>query len=303
MYNVHIFLQKGAAAAMNTIIKKTKPRYIVLKLIAVLAVIFFILSAASFPLKTVYYKISTEKVQNTVRIAQISDLHSCRYGKNMINLINALDRESPDIVVFTGDIYDDIVDNDNTKVFLKAVGKKYQCFYVSGNHEIKSGKWEQMSLEAQSYGINVPVGENVRLGDITLCGTGQSKNKDMNFLDSVKVCSDALQSDDPDRKSFSVLLAHYPEQIGYYRSFGSFDLILSGHAHGGQWRIPGLVNGIYSPNQGLFPKYAGGEYIFDDSVMIVSRGLSRTKEIIPRIFNNPELVIVDIQPEGEVNAP
>ncbi len=286
---------------MNTKIIHKNSKYVVLKIIVILAVIFFILSAASFPLKTVYYEISTPKVRNTVRIAQISDLHSCRYGKNMINLINALDRESPDIVVLTGDIYDDIVDNDNTRVFLKAVGKKYPCFYVSGNHEIKSGKWEQMSLEAQSYGINVPVGENIRRGDITLCGTGQSK--DMTFIDSVKLCSDTLRSDDPERESFSVLLAHYPEQIGYYRSFESFDLILSGHAHGGQWRIPGLVNGIYSPNQGLFPKYAGGEYIFDDSVMIVSRGLSRTKEIIPRIFNNPELVIVDIRPEGEANAP
>ncbi|MGN1105142.1 MAG: metallophosphoesterase, partial [Huintestinicola sp.] len=70
--------------------------------------------------------------------------------------------------------------------------------------------------------------------------------------------------------------------------------------HGGQWRVPFLINGVYAPEQGLFPKYAGGMYEATDGIMIVSRGLSRTNDIIPRIFNNPELVIIDILPEGEV---
>ena len=142
-------------------------------------------------------------------------------------------------------------------------------------------------------------GENVRIGDITICGTGRSSQSGMSFPDSVKICSDKLYDEDPQRESFSILLAHYPEQIEYYRGFHSFDLILSGHAHGGQWRIPRLVNGVFSPNQGFLPKYAGGEYVFDDTVMIVSRGLSRTKEVIPRIFNNPELMIIDILSESE----
>ena len=115
----------------------------------------------------------------------------------------------------------------------------------------------------------------------------------MNYSASIEKCAE-----EADSGNFNVLLAHYPEQIEYYRSFGKFDLILSGHAHGGQWRIPGILNGLYAPNQGLFPEYAGGRYDFEDSVMIVSRGLSRTKEIIPRIFNNPELVIIDIVPDA-----
>ena len=70
--------------------------------------------------------------------------------------------------------------------------------------------------------------------------------------------------------------------------------MLCGHAHGGQWRLPGLINGIYAPNQGFLPKYAGGQYQENDTTMIVSRGLARESTRIPRIFNRPELVIIDL---------
>ena len=93
-----------------------------------------------------------------------------------------------------------------------------------------------------------------------------------------------------------MLLCHFPEDIDYYRSFGKFDLILSGHAHGGQWRLPFSQNGLFSPGEGLFPKYSGGRFDFDDCTMIVSRGLARIKTVIPRIFNNPELVVIDLLP-------
>lgn len=133
-------------------------------------------------------------------------------------------------------------------------------------------------------------GENVDIDGIVICGASAKSD----IGDSVKVCAD-----NADTNSFNVLLAHFPEKIDFYRSFGKFDLVLSGHAHGGQWRLPPFMNGLYAPGQGLFPKYAGGRYDFDDTTFIVSRGLSRTIERIPRIFNNPELVVIDILPEGE----
>ena len=96
----------------------------------------------------------------------------------------------------------------------------------------------------------------------------------------------------------SVLLTHRPERVEDYTGRG-FDLVLAGHAHGGQWRLPGLINGLIAPNQGLFPRYAGGRYALDgDTTMIVSRGLARESTRIPRLFNRPELVVVDILPEG-----
>ena len=93
---------------------------------------------------------------------------------------------------------------------------------------------------------------------------------------------------------FTVLLSHRPELFEIYQKY-EFDLVLSGHAHGGQWRIPGLLNGLFAPNQGLFPKYAGGRYDYAGGTMIVSRGLARESTKVPRIFNRPELVVVDVK--------
>ena len=90
---------------------------------------------------------------------------------------------------------------------------------------------------------------------------------------------------------FTVLLSHRPELFENYVS-RAFDLVLCGHAHGGQWRIPGVLNGLYAPQQGLFPLYAGGKYEKGSTTMIVSRGLAKETTPIPRIFNPPELVVV-----------
>ena len=255
--------------------------------------VFLILSAASFPLKTVTYKIFTHKVTKPVRIAHVSDLHSNYYGKDMKNLLNAVNDHSPDLIVLTGDIFDDDSDNENTRIFLKAASEKYPCFYISGNHELRKDGWKTFRAEAKNMGITVLEGENAEIMGITVCGASSTGDGRLTFEESVKQCAENAGG------GFNILLAHYPDQINYYRSFGKFDLILSGHAHGGQWRIPYLINGLYAPEQGLFPKYAGGRYDFKDETLIVSRGLSRTKTKIPRIFNNPELVIIDIIPESE----
>ncbi|MDE7294782.1 MAG: hypothetical protein K2N72_10205, partial [Oscillospiraceae bacterium] len=156
-------------------------------------------------------------------------------------------------------------------------------------------------------------GENINISGITICGAARAVDNSIDWADSVAKCADGLstltpstddsinqadtaQTPDNTGKSsdFEVLLCHFPEDIDYYRSFGKFDLILCGHAHGGQWRLPFSQNGLFSPGEGIFPKYSGGRFDFDDSCMIVSRGLCRTKTVIPRIFNNPELVVIDL---------
>ena len=95
---------------------------------------------------------------------------------------------------------------------------------------------------------------------------------------------------------FTVLLSHRPERITELLPLNP-DLVLAGHAHGGQWRLPVLLeNGLLSPNQGLFPRYTNGEYPFGDTTMIVSRGLAReSTRVIPRIFNRPEIVLITVK--------
>ena len=95
-----------------------------------------------------------------------------------------------------------------------------------------------------------------------------------------------------DVPGYRILLAHRPERFRTYQRFG-FDLVLSGHSHGGQVRIPFILNGLYAPDQGWFPKYAGGVYRHGNMTHVVSRGLSYNEKL-PRIFNPPEVVVIDI---------
>ena len=96
----------------------------------------------------------------------------------------------------------------------------------------------------------------------------------------------------------AVLLAHRPEYIADYAGYG-FDLVCSGHAHGGQWIVPGLGNGLYAVGQGFFPKYAGGLYELEadgrKTSFVVSRGLSYQKPAFPRFGNPPELPLVKLR--------
>ena len=94
--------------------------------------------------------------------------------------------------------------------------------------------------------------------------------------------------------TYTILLSHRPELTKEYTAL-AFDAVVCGHAHGGQWRLPGLINGVYAPHQGIFPKFAGGLYDLGTTTLIVSRGLARETTLVPRIFNRPELVIMEIQ--------
>ncbi len=111
------------------------------------------------------------------------------------------------------------------------------------------------------------------------------------FDDQLAAVASAMERED----LYKVLLSHRPELVEEYEKY-EFDLVLSGHAHGGQWRLPGVLNGLFAPNQGLFPAHAGGRYSLESGAeMIVSRGLARETTWVPRIFNRPELVMIELQ--------
>ena len=170
-------------------------------------------------------------------------------------------------------------------------------YYVTGNHEFWTGRVEEVRellrargavvLEGESAAVTA-AGQTLRIGGIDDPSVGEDIWREQ--LETVTAAQDG--------ETFSILLTHRPERVEDYTGRG-FDLVLAGHAHGGQWRLPGLINGLIAPNQGLFPRYAGGRYALDgDTTMIVSRGLARESTRIPRLFNRPELVVVDILPEG-----
>ncbi|MGI6173591.1 MAG: metallophosphoesterase [Christensenellales bacterium] len=245
-------------------------------------------------LKVQTYTIRSEKVTQAFRIALIADLHSCFYGEELIEAVHA---QQPDLVLFGGDIFDDELADDNAAALLSALGARYPCYYVTGNHEHWSGASafaEKMRIVRESRVVRLDdeaVHITVRGVPVNLCGVGDPDGMHAADLDGAleKVAGTCGNG------GFSILLSHRPERFAEYCRY-PFDLVLSGHAHGGQWRIPGLVNGIFAPDQGLFPKYAGGIYTKNGTMMIVSRGLARETTPVPRFYNRPELAIVDMLP-------
>jgi predicted MPP superfamily phosphohydrolase len=270
-----------------------------IKLLFFLMVILLFAAAFDVRLKVKRYEIMTDRVTNPLKIALITDLHGCRYGKEEKRLIRAIDNQQPDIILLGGDICDDVIPDDNVEYLLREIAGRYPCYYVTGNHEYWSGRIDDMMEMFRSYGVTVLNGsvDKITINEqrIMVCGVTDP--------DAVLYTGDGVETktqlehirSEADRNSYRLLLSHRPELFGLYLQY-DFDLVLAGHAHGGQWRLPGFINGVFAPDQGWFPKYAGGIYVAGDTAMIVSRGLARESTKVPRIFNRPELVIVTITP-------
>ena len=279
----------------NWLIKKS------LRIIILLVVAIFLFSAFDVRLKIVEYRITSEKIVNPIKIALVTDLHSFKYGKSQKTLIDAVIKQNPDIVLLGGDIFDDKIPDENTELFLAGISGKYPCYYVTGNHEYWSRRVDEMLDILRKYNVTILDGksETVEVNNQKISISGID-DPDANFYTG-KVEGFYAQLDEinqtKDNSLYTILLAHRPSYANKYLDY-NFDLVLSGHAHGGQWRIPFLLNGVFAPDEGLFPKYAGGQYDFPNGKMIVSRGLARESTRVPRIFNRPELVIVNLEPQN-----
>lgn len=270
-----------------------------------IALMLLVLISCDFRLKTVYYTVDSDKISAPIRIALLTDLHSCRYGENQKNLIEAVQKQKPDIVLLGGDIFDDKVPHKNAELTVKQLAEKYPCYYVTGNHEYWSREVGTILEIIEGYGITVLSGEcdtiEIKGQTINICGV-DDPDAEVYLAEGVPMerqlenVSEAAQEAEKaeGKELFTVLMSHRPELYETYQNY-EFDLVLAGHAHGGQWRIPGILNGLLAPNQGVFPKYAGGRYDSAVGTMIVSRGLARESTPVPRIFNRPELVIIDVE--------
>lgn len=240
------------------------------------------------------YAVESNKLAQSVRLAVVTDFHGCDYGVGASRLIAAIEAEAPDAILLVGDIFDDVLPWDDSEALVRALAAKWPCYYVTGNHEYWSKQVEEICRIITAAGATVLNQDCVELvvkgQHINLCGIPDPYANVGTW--------DALTSATGDihQEGFTVLLAHRPELIEQYAAKGTFDLVVSGHAHGGQVRIPFLVNGLFAPNQGWFPKYAGGKYEVEGTTLIVSRGLARESTLLPRIFNRPELVMVDLLP-------
>lgn len=235
------------------------------------------------------YTLFSDKLEASLRIVLLTDFHSSSYGREQYVLTDTVAAQKPDIILMAGDIADDIREHKHTSELLKRLADTYPCFYTVGNHEEWSGECGKIKEMFRSCGVTVLSGDSrvldINGGEIRICGIDNSMP-----YDQYKACTESAGDG-----IFTVFISHRPDPVDMY-SGRDFDLVVSGHAHGGQVRIPGILNGLYAPDQGLFPEYAGGQYTLDDgrTEMIVSRGLC--KNILPRVFDPPEIVVIDLYP-------
>ncbi|GAB6550771.1 metallophosphoesterase [Bacillus mobilis] len=245
-------------------------------------------------------KITSSKIPSSFKgykILQISDLHNKQFGDNQDVLIQKIKSIDPDIIAITGDLIDSKSYNAEVSMqLIREIVKKYPVYFVTGNHEQWSGKYNRLEKELKKYDVNVLRNEHVgiRKGEqeINLLGIDDPEfvtgNRDEGniIIDEIKKAKIEMQPD-----TYNVLLSHRPEFLTEYAK-EKVDLVLSGHAHGGQVRLP-FIGGLVAPNQGIFPTYTAGLYEKQNTSMVVSRGLGNS--IIPqRIFNRPELVVVQL---------
>lgn len=232
------------------------------------------------------------------RIAHISDLHNTEIGDGNERVIAMLQECRPDIIAITGDLIDSRkTDMEIALSFAEAAMQIAPCYYVTGNHEARIDKYDELKVSLENMGVAVM--ENTRTPleykgeSIVLLGVNDpSFSTDYLFGEDELVMSSALSEIKYAEDRFSVLLSHRPELFDVYANHG-IDLILSGHAHGGQFRLP-FGGGLVAPNQGFFPEYDAGLYSQNNTNMIVSRGIGNS--LFPfRVNNRPEIVLIHLE--------
>lgn len=254
-------------------------------------------------LKTTTIKYSNDKLPKSFdnfTIIHVSDLHSKKFGEGQIKILNKIKKENPDIILVTGDLIDRRrYDLETSMLFITGAVEIAPVYYVSGNHEawsLRYGEIKERLLKSGVYVLDNETSEIVIGEDkIEVLGIKDPAFdtpegiKDIYLTNFIQNLNSFSQSE-----NFQILLSHRPELFDLYVN-EEIDLIFSGHAHGGQFRLP-FIGGLFAPDQGLFPKYTSGKHKINGSTLVVSRGLGNS--VFPlRLFNNPEIVKVILQKE------
>ncbi len=243
------------------------------------------------------YTIKSERLPSEFsgfRIAQISDLHNAEFGDNNAELVEKLQTAEPDIILLTGDL----IDSRKTKIavavqFASACVKLAPTYYVSGNHESRGG-YETLKEGLVSVGVTILEDAETFIekdgARIRFMGVMDPAFRKNVYETETEYMKQTLSNFSWDAE-YTVLLSHRPELFTCYAEVGA-DLIFSGHAHGGQFRLP-FVGGMFAPDQGFFPSYDAGLHTQEQTNMLVSRGLGNS--LFPfRVNNRPEIVVATL---------
>lgn len=279
--------------------KRTKKGLFITFIVLISLIFFFYFQNNS--IVTTKITIDSAKVPSSFddfTIVQLSDLHGKNFGTNQRTLVQKIKKANPNLIVFTGDLIDSRrYHEENSLTLMAELVHIAPIYYVTGNHEWRSGKFSSLEKKLNHLGVRVMrnSADEITIGTdkIQIIGIDDPAQVNASYAERATTEEAIVNSmKGLEEGNFKILLSHRPEMFPLYSEY-EFDLVFSGHAHGGQVRIP-FVGGLIAPNQGLFPKYTFGKYSLDNTTMIVNRGLGNS--IIPlRIFNRPELVVVTLK--------
>lgn len=273
----------------------------------ILVALFAFLYIQNNHLQTTSYTVTAD-ISSEFKIVHLSDLHNKQFGKDNRTLYQSVLDCQPDLIVFTGDLIDDSSANvENAASFLSRLNTQIPVIYIPGNHEHRGDKFEEIIAALKSTGITVLINELVEIpikdNQITILGLDenqgafrdyyQRKKGGYSYHDYTDLFATLAQ-----HEGFKLLLSHYPENFSAigdasYQKY-DFDLMLAGHAHGGQFRLP-LIGPVIAPGQGFFPKYTEGMH-GEHPKLIISRGLGNSGFPF-RLFNFPEIVEITVTPK------
>lgn len=237
-------------------------------------------------------------------IVQVSDLHGRAFGRNNACLIEAVRRAKPDLIVVTGDI---------TRAgrwdpeYISGLSREFSdialAYYVTGNHDYLAGDLSELLAALEGNGVHTLAGTSIEISreieSIVVAGIddprGYGPEEEVRVQDGRWTSALERLRRSIGESRFVVLLSHRPEAFAEYERL-EFDLVLSGHAHGGQIRLP-IIGPLYAPDQGWRPPLATGMHRRGGTSLVVSRGLGNSTMPI-RVLNRPELVVVRLRKAG-----
>lgn len=293
---------------MNNILKKSKKisllnnRKLIISLIfiAVFIIIELYLLVQNTKLSVSTYDVMSEKIPNDFngfKIIQISDFHNTKSKTLTNSIINKIKEEKPNIVAITGDLVDRNRTNINVAIdLIQKIKEIAPIYYVTGNHEYCiENRYNDLKKLLEENGVTVLNNKvnviEIGQSKINIAGIDDPRFVGYSYEKPDPIVDDALYKLEYDKDFYTILLSHRPEVFDVYVNHG-IDLALTGHAHGGQIRVP-FIGAIFSPGQGMFPKYSAGKYKENETSMIVSRGIGNS--VFPfRINNRPDLVVITL---------
>lgn len=250
-----------------------------------------------YRIKISAYDVSSNKLDNNYTIAQISDFHS--NARQAEKIVSKTAKQNPDYILLTGDILE-AESMDQTVEFIAQLTQIGQVIYARGNHDDQYQTLDIFKDKLAELGVIVLGAESYQTEDLNFIGIEDIDQARLNqhnqFADDYR---EIIASYDQavDAEKYNILLGHRPNYLDGYSKL-NVDLVLSGHAHGGQWQIPFTNIGVIAPDEGLFPTNVHGLKVSDNTTQIISSGTSNPYGLfIPRFFNPEEIVVVNLNKE------